>query len=146
MLITVLLFCNPAVAKSPTVFQNDQKIAASGYDVVASFTDRRPVEGTDAFSAKQAGATWRFTSAEHRNLFVAHPEKYAPQYGGYCAYAVSQGAVARTVLEAWSIMAGRLYLNYSLGVRSRSKVDKLRYIAQADAYWPAALKHDLAPQ
>ncbi len=128
-----------ARAEIPTVFQ-DNKIAVSGADVVAYFTNGRHVKGTNTFTAKHDGAIWQFSSAANRELFKAEPVKYAPQFGGYCAYAVSQGATATTIPEAWSIVDGKLYLNYSLGVKTRWEADKARYISQAKKNWPGVLK------
>ncbi len=141
-LICIVIFglADVAQAQVPPVFQNHLRIAASGSDVVAYFTKGQPTQGSDAFVAEHAGATWRFATAEHRDLFLAQPNKFAPQYGGYCAYAVSQGAVAKTVPEAWSIVDGKLYLNYSLGVRTRWEADKHRYIEQATTNWPGVLQ------
>jgi len=136
------LFLLSAGAQSevPAVYQDNNKIAVSGYDVVAYFTKGRPVKGLETISARHDGAIWYFSTTEHRDLFVAQPLRYAPQFGGYCAYAVSQGAVATTVPEAWSIVDGKLYLNYSLGVRGRWETDKASYISQASRNWPGVLK------
>lgn len=132
------LFAVSASAKTP-VYSDSSGFAASGYDVVAYFTDARPVEGSDDFTASYDGATWRFASAENRNLFVANPAQYAPQYGGYCAWAVSQGYTASTVPEAWKIVDDKLYLNYSKGVQRRWEGDIPANIAAADENWPSAL-------
>ena len=110
--------------------------AAEGYDVVAYFRDSKPVEGNSDFSHEWSGVKWRFSSAENRDLFAADPEKYAPQYGGYCAYAVSQGYTASVVPEAWSIVDDKLYLNYSKGVRSIWEKDIPGYIDGANKNWP----------
>src|SRR5262245_43490248 len=91
-------------------------LAIQGYDVVAYFTDGRPVRGTEAFTHRWQNAEWRFTSAEHRDAFAASPERYAPQYGGFCAYGVAQGYRVDIDPEAWRIVDGRLYLNYSQSV------------------------------
>jgi hypothetical protein len=82
------------------------------------------------------GATWRFASAEHRDMFAASPEQYAPRYGGYCSYAVSQGHTASIDPEAWKIVDGKLYLNYSKGVQKMWEKDQAGYIGKADANWP----------
>lgn len=111
-------------------------VALGGTDPVAYFTEDKPVEGSSEFAAEHADATWHFASAANRELFLANPEKYAPQYGGYCAYAAAQGAKAKTVPEAWTIHDGKLYLNYSLGVRDRWEEDIPGYVAAADKYWP----------
>jgi YHS domain-containing protein len=114
--------------------------AVEGYDVVAYFTESKPVEGSDEYSVEWKGATWRFASAENKALFEAEPEKYAPQYGGYCAWAVSQGYTASTVPEAWSIVDGKLYLNYSKGVQSTWEQDIPGNIKLADTNWPGISK------
>ena len=88
-------------------------VAIDGTDPVAYFTDGRPAQGSSDFEHEWMGATWRFVSAAHRDLFAADPAKYAPQYGGYCAWAVSQGYTAKIDPAAWKIVDGKLYLNYS---------------------------------
>lgn len=113
--------------------------AIAGTDPVAYFSEGKPVEGDSDFTAEWQGATWYFASAANRDAFIAEPEKYAPQYGGYCAYAVSQGSTAKIDPEAWSIVGGKLYLNYSLGVRDRWDADQANYIAAADRNWPGVL-------
>lgn len=111
-------------------------VAIDGTDPVAYFQEGRPVEGNDGFEFEWKGATWRFASAENRDLFAADPEAYAPQYGGYCAWAVSQGYTASIDPEAWSIVDGKLYLNYSKGVQGRWEQDIPGHIASADQNWP----------
>jgi len=131
------LLASPALAARPQVFTNSSNVAASGYDVTAYFTAGEPVLGMAEFSAEWLGALWYFASAQSRDLFVANPEAYAPQYGGHCAYAASKGALASTVPEAWTIVENRLYLNYSLGVRSIWRKDISGNIALADGNWPS---------
>lgn len=114
--------------------------AIRGYDPVAYFTESKPVQGKRAFSHKWKGATWYFASEKNRDLFRADPEKYAPRYGGYCAYAVSQGYIASIVPEAWKIVDGKLYLNFSLGVQQTWEQDIPGYIESADEKWPRLLK------
>ena len=114
--------------------------AIRGYDPVAYFTEKKPVEGKKAFSHKWKGATWYFASERNRDLFRADPAKYAPQYGGYCAYAVSQGYIASIVPEAWKIVDGKLYLNFSLGVQQTWEQDIPGYIKSADEKWPGIIK------
>lgn len=110
--------------------------AIRGYDPVAYFTQGKPVKGSSDYEYEWKGATWRFSSAEHRDAFKANPEKYAPQYGGHCAWAVSQGYTASTVPEAWRIVDGKLYLNYSLGVKATWEQDVPGNIAKGDKNWP----------
>jgi hypothetical protein len=82
------------------------------------------------------GANWRFASAENRDRFAADPERYAPQYGGYCAYAVSEGTTADIDPEAWKVVDGKLYLNLSKDVQKLWEQDIPGYIEKADANWP----------
>lgn len=110
--------------------------AIDGYDPVAYFREGRPVEGDPAFTHEWQGATWRFASAANRDAFAAAPESFAPAYGGYCAYGVSQGYTVGTDPEAWSIVDGRLYLNYSKSVQRTWEEDFSGYIRQADSQWP----------
>ena len=114
--------------------------AVEGYDVVAYFTEGKPVEGSKDHSVEWMGADWYFASEEHKNLFEANPEKYAPQYGGYCAWAVSQGYTASTVPEAWKIVDDKLYLNYSKGVQTTWEQDIPGNIDLADKNWPGIAK------
>lgn len=111
-------------------------VAIRGTAPVAYFTEGRPVEGSSDFTADWNGAEWRFVSAENRDKFVATPEAYAPQYGGFCAWAVSQGYTASTDPDAWRIVDGKLYLNYSLGVQRQWEGDIPGNISKADANWP----------
>lgn len=110
-------------------------LAVHGYDVVAYFTDERPVRGTAAFVHRWRGAEWRFASAAHRDAFAAEPERYAPQYGGFCAYGVALGAQVDVDPTAWRIVDGRLYLNVDHSVQRRWQRDIPGYIRQGDANW-----------
>jgi YHS domain-containing protein len=117
------------------VFAEDG-IAVRGTDVVAYFTDARPVPGRAEFSHAWRGATWRFASAANRDLFAADPERYAPAYGGHCAWAVAQGYTAPIDPRAWRIVDGRLFLNYSASVQRDWEKDIPGHIAKADTNWP----------
>lgn len=128
-----------AFAKDAVYTSSFSNVAASGYDVVAYFTESRPVEGLRDFTAEHDGATWRFASAANRDAFRADPARYAPQYGGYCAWAVSQGYTASTVPEAWRIVDDKLYLNYSKGVQTKWETDVPGHIAKANGHWPRVL-------
>jgi len=107
---------------------------------VAYFTEGKPVKGSAQHTHQWNGATWRFASATNRDAFAASPEKYAPQYGGYCAYGVAGGYTVSTVPEAWSVVEGKLYLNYSRGVQDSWRKDTSGYIRKANANWPKALE------
>ena len=111
-------------------------LALKGYDPVAYFTDRKPVEGKAEFTAKHAGATYRFSSAANRDAFAAAPQKYVPQYGGYCAFGTASGYKAPIEPDAWTVVDGRLYLNYSQSVRRQWQADIPGYLRKADAQWP----------
>jgi len=127
-----------AFAQKPEIY-TDSGAAIRGYDPVAYFTQAQPVKGSEKFTHQWKGATWRFASAANRDLFRESPEKYAPQYGGYCAYGVAGGYAVSVDPAAWSVVGGKLYLNYSLGVQSSWKQDIPGYIRKADANWPKAL-------
>ena len=127
-----------AFAMSPKIYA-ENGVAVYGSDVVAYFTQGKPVAGRKDITLDWMGATWRFATQENRAAFQADPSAYAPQYGGYCAYAASEGYVAPTAPNAWSIVDGKLYLNYSKGVRRRWFKDTAGRIAAADANWPEIL-------
>jgi YHS domain-containing protein len=137
-LLTVLVFLSLGLAGSAIaedeVFSTPEG-AIRGYDPVAYHTENRPVPGNRAFAHDWQGATWLFASAGNRDLFAKDPERYAPQYGGYCAYGTSQGYKVSTQPEAFSIVGGKLYLNYSLPVQQTWNADRPGYIALADANW-----------
>ena len=128
----------PAAAATAEVYAEDG-IAIDGTDAVAYFTEGRPVAGSPDHAVDWRGATWRFASEANRALFAADPAAYAPQFGGWCAWAVAEGYTASTVPEAWSIVDGRLYLNYSRGVQRRWERDIPGNIARAEANWPDVL-------
>jgi YHS domain-containing protein len=130
----------PAQAKDPVYTGTFSSLAVSGYDPVAYFTQGRPVEGSGDLEYEWNGATWRFSTPENLAAFKADPEAYAPQYGGYCAWAVSQGYTAKSEPEAWRIVDGKLYLNYSKAVQQQWVEDIPGNITKADANWPKVLE------
>ncbi|WP_206020238.1 YHS domain-containing (seleno)protein [Rhodovarius crocodyli] len=111
-------------------------LAIQGYDPVAYFTENRARRGRYEISTRWNGATWRFATAEHRRLFLEDPARYAPAYGGFCAYAVSEGYTATVDPTAFTIVDGRLYLNYSHGVQARWRENRDERIRRADGNWP----------
>jgi hypothetical protein len=137
-----LFLTSSAPARSPVdaVNKNGQSVALKGYDPVAYFEQGRPIKGSPQFSHRWMEATWWFATAEHRDLFTKDPQKYAPQFGGYCAYAVSEGYTANIDPEAWKIVDGKLYLNYSRGVQKKWEEDLQRRIQAAEKNWPALHK------
>lgn len=128
-----------------TVFAGDyferDGVAIDGYDPVAYFTEQKPVKGSPEFRAEFRGSTFQFASAAHRDVFVAEPDTYAPQYGGFCAYGMAKGYKAKIDPAAFSLIRGTLYLNYSEAVRTRWLSDVPGYIQQANANWPAVMTH-----
>ena len=132
---------NPVFAVEP-VFSNFLGQAIRGYDAVAYFKEGKPVEGKSTFQTDWMGASWRFISQANLDLFKAAPDSYAPQFGGYCAYAVSRDYTASTDPEAWTIHDGKLYLNYSKSVRDQWSQDIPTNIQKAEANWPELLAGD----
>jgi YHS domain-containing protein len=133
-LLLVSPFANAARAQA--VFTDGDGLAIRGTDPVAYFTEDKAVEGSAEFEAEYNGSTWRFASAENRDKFIADPEAFAPQYGGFCAYAAAQNSKAPIDPEAWSVVDGKLYLNFSKSIRRRWRKDIPGYIEAADANWP----------
>jgi YHS domain-containing protein len=136
--LTVLLLglATTAIAgKVDPVYQHGG-LAIRGYDAVAYHQQSAPVKGSSQFSYQWRGATWLFANAENRDRFQAEPDRYAPQYGGYCAYAVSKGRTASIDPEAWKIVDGKLYVNYSKGVQKKWEQDVPGNIVKADKNWP----------
>lgn len=134
----VAALASRATAAEPQVFSN-RGSAINGYDPVAYFTDSAPVEGSAEFSTEWNGATWQFATPENLATFEADPEAYAPQFGGYCAYAVARGYTAKTDPDAWTVHNGKLYLNFSKGIRRRWLRDIDGEIIQGEANWPSVL-------
>ncbi len=133
----LVALASPAQAVDPIYTGYFSNLAVSGYDPVAYFTEGRPVKGNSSITHSYMGAQWRFASEENKALFVEAPDQYAPQYGGYCAWAVSQGYTASADPEQWSIVDGKLYLNYDANVQRRWQKDIPGFIAAADENWPS---------
>jgi YHS domain-containing protein len=114
-------------------------VALGGYDAVAYHTLGRATRGNAAITATYGGVQWRFASDAHRAAFRADPTRYLPRFGGYCAWAVSQGYTASGDPEAWRIVDGRLYLNYDRSVQARWETDIPGHIRAGVANWPAVL-------
>jgi len=114
--------------------------AAGGYDVVAYFTEGRPVQGSPRFTIQWKGAAWDFASAENLEKFRSNPEAYAPQYGGHCAYGLANGYLVKGDPQQWRIVNGRLFLNYSADVQRRWVKDIPGFVQASDRRWPDILK------
>jgi hypothetical protein len=116
-----------------------QGVALHGYDAVAYFTQGKAVAGSAQFEHTWSGARWRFASAANRDSFATAPEQYAPQFGGYCAWAVSRNYTADIDPEAFAVVNGKLYVNYSSFVQARWRLDRDANIAKGHANWPGLL-------
>ena len=136
----LFLFSAAASAEIPIYTGFFSSTAIKGYDTVAYFTENKAVEGSKDFELEWQGATWRFASAANRDMFQQDPERFAPQYGGHCAYALAvKDSLVKIDPEAWSIVDDKLYLNYSQSIRKDWLENKQQYIRQADANWPGHL-------
>ena len=133
--------CAAQAALAPAVYSDRQGLAIRGTDPVAYFEAGEAVQGSSSFQHEWNGATWQFSSEENRAKFAADPEQFAPQYGGYCAFAISEGNLVSIDPEAWKIVDGKLYLNYSPGVQAQWSQDIPGRISQADANWPKVLEN-----
>ena len=118
-----------------TLNKNSANLVLDGYDAVAYFNENLPREGKPEFTAEYRGAKWQFVSAENRDAFQKEPEKYMPQYGGYCAWAVGHGYTADTDPETGKVVGGKLYLNYSKDVAVKWNQDTGKYISEGDRNW-----------
>ncbi|MGH1412822.1 MAG: YHS domain-containing (seleno)protein [Pelagimonas sp.] len=134
----LILTARAAVAKEPDIYA-EGGVAIDGSDAVAYFDNNGPVAGAADHTVDWKGAQWRFATAANAATFQANPTAYAPQFGGYCAYAASLGYVAPTMPEAWTIYEGKLYLNANLRARELWLKDVPGNIAKGEKNWPGIL-------
>lgn len=139
--LALLVLSTSALAGS-TVYGADKGPALGGFDAVAYFTDGTPKEGDERFTHEWNGATWRFASAENRDRFRAEPERYAPQYGGYCAFAMSGGSFSPGDARRWRIVDGKLYLNANRFAQGLWEANIPKRVLDADGHWPTK-RHEL---
>lgn len=130
-----IIVIGAAAQKSP-VFTGSGK-AIHGYDPVAYFTKSKPVLGNEKFVYSWKGAKWYFESASHLEAFTRNPERYSPQFGGYCAYGMANGYKAPTEKDAWTIVNGKLYLNYNKEVQKMWNENQAAFIEKANKNWPS---------
>jgi YHS domain-containing protein len=147
LMLTGGLTARPARAAEPAVntlrnsfFSSRTDTAINGYDTVAYFTAGKPVKGQDSLVHEWMGAKWKFSSQANLDLFKANPEKYAPQYGGYCAYGVAQGALVKVDPDQFTVRDGKLYLNFDADVQAKWLRDPAGFIKAADAKFQGLLK------
>ena len=146
-MITRLKFAAAGIVLSLTTFvthagafNESNGVAIKGYDPVAFFTDGKPVRGKDELRFEYQGSAFVFANAQNRAAFAADPQKYAPQYGGYCAFGTARGYKADIDPAAFTVVDGRLYLNYNSQVQREWAADRARFIRQADERWPTVSK------
>ena len=135
-LLALFWLVMPAAASAQEFNLDAAGLALRGYDPVAYFTAGKPEAGRGEFTATHKGATYRFVSAANRDAFTAAPDRYLPQYGGWCAFAAAAGKKADGDPQVWRIENGKLYLNYNRSIGQRWSADIPGYVARADAKWP----------
>ena len=143
-LLTIPLPAAAQVANSPApeISVEADHLAARGYDVTAYFLLGRPLRGSKAHQVQYKGATWQFASADALAKFKANPVAYEPQFGGYCAWAVSQGYIAPGDPEQWKIVDGKLYLNFNARAKELWEADQDDAIRRGQANWPKVLTNN----
>ncbi len=121
-------------------FNETDGVAIDGYDPVAYMAEQKAVKGSAEFTSVHKGSVFHFKNAANRDTFVVNPEKFAPQYAGYCAFGVSRGYKAVTSPDAFTVVDGKLYLNYNLEVKTMWAKDTPGYIGKADGNWATVEK------
>ena len=126
----------PAASAEPPIYTGTfSNTAIQGYDPVAYFSEGKPVKGSKDYTTEYMGAEFRFASAANRDAFLADPAAYAPQYGGYCAWAMADGKYAKGDADHWKIVDGKLYLNYNASIAKKWNADIPGFIEKADEHW-----------
>ncbi len=118
-----------------SVNKTSDGLAIKGFDAVAYFTTQTAIAGHPNYEHVWNGAKWIFSSAENRDTFMQNPEKYAPQFGGYCSYAVARGYTADGDPNAWKIVDGKLYLNYNRQVKEMWEKEQEKFIREGEKNW-----------
>ena len=135
LLTGVCLYAMFAAGPIASASAQGPELAIKGYDTVAYFKLGKAAKGSESFTSRWHGMTWQFSSQEHRDLFAADPTRYAPQYDGYCAWAMTESRLAITDPEVWKIVEGKLYLNCSPAAYEKWSRDIPGHIRKADAVW-----------
>jgi YHS domain-containing protein len=135
-LMAMLMLSVSAFAGELVNVSGASKVAVSGYDPVAFFTDAKPVNGSPFITAEYQDATYFFVSEEHKKLFTASPGKYAPQFGGFCAFGVALGKLFPVDISTWQVRDGKLYLNLNPDILKQFNADLAGNVAKADKNWP----------
>ena len=134
------ILLSAGVCAQDVKYFNTNGNAIKGFDAVAYFLQNKAIKGSDSFSCDWSGSKWLFASKANLDSFKLSPEKYAPQYGGYCAYGCSENHLAPTDPNAFTIVGNKLYLNYNLKVKEIWVKDSTGKIKAADGYWLALNK------
>ncbi|MES2545442.1 MAG: YHS domain-containing (seleno)protein [Bacteroidota bacterium] len=140
ILILVFTFASIATFSQKSHINLDKTIAIQGYDPVAYFESGKPMEGKKEITANYNNAVYQFTSEQNKALFLKNPSYYEPQFGGFCAYGMSQGYEAPIQPEAFTIVDGKLYLNYNLKVKEMWNKNQAERIQNAEINWGKIIK------
>lgn len=136
------LIAQAPVPERELVNVDSRGVALQGYDPVAFFTAGAPVKGRPELSARHGQATYHFATDENRTAFEAEPSRYTPQFGGFCAWAVSRGYTAKVEIDTWQVVDGRLILNYNSGVKQKFNEDQAGNLRRADGNWPDLVRKE----
>lgn len=135
-ILAFFMMLNPALADDPIYTSTFSNKAVGGYDTVTYFDGSAPVKGSEEFQTNWRGADWYFSSQENLEKFKASPEKYAPQYGGYCAWATAHGTLAKGDPQTYTVEGGKLYLNYDKSIHEKWEPRKAELIVKGDEKYP----------
>jgi len=142
-IFTVSLILATGAATAEDLVNVDRTgLALEGYDPVAFFTEGRALEGQTGITTRHRGATYRFRSPENKAMFETEPDRYAPAFGGFCAYGAAKGYTAPVKIETWQIFQDRLVLNYDHKVKALFDVDRGGFLGKADANWPSIVARE----
>lgn len=126
--------CNRIIGVAPINASSDG-LAVRGFDTVAYYTTNAAVQGDPKYAFVWRGATWYFSNEENMEKFKSEPEAYAPQFGGYCSYAVSHGYTADGDPEQWKVVDGKLYLNYNEKAKQAWEKEQDKFIKDGEKNW-----------
>ena len=133
LMLAVAVIAAPGLAGE---FYEKEGVAIKGYDPVAYFTDGKATPGSSEHTTEYKGSTFQFASKENRDAFASDPTKYAPQYGGFCAFGTAGGYKAKIDPAAFTVVNGKLYLNYDERIQKQWRADIPKFVAKADENWP----------
>ena len=135
-ILALMLLSTPIFAADLVNVAGVSKVAINGYDAVAFFTDAKPVNGSPFISATHQGAVYFFATEEDKKLFTLNPDKYAPQFGGFCAFGVALDALFPVDISTWQVRNGKLYLNLNHDILNKFNAEFDGNVAKAEKNWP----------